>query len=237
MANPLPPRWHTTWPTCLFTQKTHILPNSHSSHPIRGYDTPRPNNPNKDPIMVSPLKGKVLVASSQLLDPNFARAIVLIVQHDENGAMGLVLNRALSTTVAEAWTQVSSVPYPNEDPLFQGGPCEGPLFVLHRDPNRAQMEVLDGIYLSSDADSVRALVDDAADPLKFFVGYAGWSPAQLEAELTEGAWQVAEIEPTLVLSTPDSLWDSLHKHAQNPTRGSIRPAIDPKLIPPDPSVN
>src|SRR4051812_10819975 len=142
--------------------KTHILPNSHSSHAIRGYDTPRPNNPNKDPIMVSPLKGKVLVASHQLLDPNFARAIVLIVQHDENGAMGLVLNRALSTTVAEAWTQVSSVPYPNEDPLYQGGPCEGPLFVLHCDPNRAQMEVLDGIYLSSDADSVRALVDDAA---------------------------------------------------------------------------
>ena len=187
--------------------------------------------------MVSPLKGKVLVASTQLLDPNFARAVVLIVQHDENGAMGLVINRALSTTVAEAWTQVSSVPYPNEDPLYQGGPCEGPLFVLHRDPARAQMEVLDGIYLSSDADSVRALVDDATDPMKFFVGYAGWSPTQLEAELTEGAWQVADIEPALVLSTPDSLWDALQKNAKNPARGSFRPAIDPKRIPPDPSVN
>src|ERR1700761_360810 len=87
-------------------------------------------------MMESPLKGKVLVASAELLDPNFARSIVLIVQHDENGAMGLVLNRPLETTVAEAWTQVSAVPYPNNDTLFQGGPCEGPLMVVHREAER-----------------------------------------------------------------------------------------------------
>src|ERR1051326_4325904 len=132
--------------------------------------------------MESPLKGKVLVASPKLLDPNFARAVVLIVQHDENGAMGLMINRALETTVREAWTQVSSVPYPNDDPLFQGGPCEGPLIVLHKDADHGQLEVLDGIWLSSDADAVKALVDQAVDPIKFFVGYAGWSPMQLEAE-------------------------------------------------------
>src|SRR3954463_9671403 len=128
--------------------------------------------------MESPLKGKVLVASTELLDPNFARAVVLIVQHDENGAMGLVINRPLETTVQEAWTQVSSVPYPNDDPLYHGGPCEGPLIVLHKNADRGQMEIYDGIWLSSDADAVKALVDDAVEPMKFFVGYAGWSPMQ-----------------------------------------------------------
>jgi putative transcriptional regulator len=187
--------------------------------------------------MESPLKGKVLVASQQLSDPNFAKAVVLIVQHDENGAMGLILNRALSTTVQEAWTQVSSVPYPNDDPLFQGGPCEGPLLVLHKDAARGQVEIADGIFLSSDADAVRALVDEAAEPMKFFVGYAGWSPLQLEAELAEGAWRLGEIPAGHVLETPDGLWEVLHSRANAAARQSLRPAVDPKRIPPDPSVN
>lgn len=191
--------------------------------------------------MESPLKGKVLIASPKLQDPNFARSVVLIVQHDENGAMGLIINRALETTVAEAWTQVSSVPYPNNDPLFQGGPCEGPLIVLHKDANKGQMEVYDGIFLSSDADAVKSLVDDVADPLKFFVGYAGWSAMQLESELAEGAWQVAEINSNLILSTPGELWEELQKRikaiGKSMSQTAVRPAVDPKLIPPDPHVN
>jgi putative transcriptional regulator len=183
--------------------------------------------------MESPLKGKILVASPQLLDPNFARALVLIVQHDENGAMGLVLNRPLETTVGEAWTQVSAVPYPTEDPLFQGGPCEGPLMVVHRDSKRGQMEVGDGAYLSSDADVVRQLVSDQTEPMKFFVGYSGWQASQLEAELQEGAWLVAPIESSQIFETPGTLWDALIKQA----RKHVVPAVDPKRIPPDPSVN
>jgi putative transcriptional regulator len=191
--------------------------------------------------MESPLKGKVLIASPSLQDPNFARSVVLIVQHDENGAMGLIINRALETTVGEAWTQVSSVPYSNDDPLFQGGPCEGPLIVLHKDANKGQMEVYDGIFLSSDADAVKSLVDDVADPMKFFVGYAGWSAMQLESELAEGAWQVAEINSNLILSTPGELWEELQKRikaiGKSMVQTAMRPAVDPKLIPPNPHVN
>jgi putative transcriptional regulator len=187
--------------------------------------------------MESPLKGKVLIASPQLMDPNFAKSVVLIVQHDENGAMGLIINRALDTTVQDAWTQVSSVPYPNEDPLYQGGPCEGPLLVLHNDEERGQVEVLSGIFLSSDADAVKALVDGATEPMKFFVGYAGWSPMQLESELTEGAWAVAAVDPAHILSTPAELWQTLINAAKESARHQLRPAVDPRRIPPDPSVN
>ena len=183
--------------------------------------------------MESPLKGKVLVAAPSLLDPNFAQAIVLIVQHDENGAMGLVLNRPLETTVQEAWTQVSAVPYPNESPLYQGGPCEGPLMVVHRDASRAQIDLANGIYLSSDADAVKSLVSDDVEPLKFFVGYSGWSPMQLEGELAEGAWHVAEMPAGEVFQTSDDLWVRLIKG----THHQVRPAVDPRFMPTDPSMN
>ncbi len=182
--------------------------------------------------MESPLIGKVLVASPMLLDPNFAHAVVLIVQHDKRGAMGLVLNRPLETSVGDAWSQVSSVPYPNEDPLYQGGPCEGPLMVIHHDAARAQIEVMPEIYLSSDADAVKGLVADDEEPMKFFVGYSGWTEMQLERELAEGAWHVSPIEAEQVLSTPPALWEELVKHL----RHMVMPAVDPRLIPPDPSV-
>jgi len=187
--------------------------------------------------MESPLKGKVLIASPKLLDPNFAKSVVLIVQHDENGAMGLIINRATQTTVRDAWTQVSAVPYPNDDPLFQGGPCDGPLLVLHKEAIHGQMEILNGIWLSSDAGSVKALVSDATEPIKFFVGYAGWSPQQLEAELSEGSWIVAEIDSSSILFTPGEFWEYLQVQARQASHTSLRPAIDPRLIPPDPSVN
>ncbi|HVX87186.1 MAG TPA: YqgE/AlgH family protein [Phycisphaerae bacterium] len=183
--------------------------------------------------MESPLVGKVLVASPQLLDPNFARSVVLVVQHDAKGAMGLVLNRPLETSVGEAWSQVSAVPYDNGDPLFQGGPVEGPLMVIHHDAARGQIEVLPRVYLSSDADAVRGLVADATEPMKFFVGYSGWTAMQLESELAEGAWHVALIEAEHVLETPPALWEQMVRHA----RKAVGPAVDPKLIPPDPSVN
>jgi putative transcriptional regulator len=189
--------------------------------------------------MDSPLKGKVLIASPELLDPNFARSVVLIVHHDHQGAMGLIINRALNTTVGEAWAQVSSVPYPNGDPLFQGGPCEGPLMVLHGERDRGQLEVGTGVYLTSDADgeAVRAMVADAVAPMKFFVGYAGWTAMQLEAEVAEGAWAVAEVERGMILDTPGDAWEKLHRRAREAARGSLRPAIDPRRIPPDPRMN
>jgi putative transcriptional regulator len=184
-------------------------------------------------MMESMLKGKVLVASPELLDPNFARTLVLIVQHDENGAMGLVLNRPLETTVGEAWTQVSAVPYPNEDPLFHGGPVEGPLMVVHQDKRRGQMEIGGGAYLSSEADLVRELVSEASEPTKFFVGYSGWDPKQLERELKTGSWLVAPIESAQIFSTPVELWDAMIKQS----RQKVVPAVDPRRVPPDPSVN
>ena len=123
----------------------------------------------------------MLVASQKLLDPNFNRTVVLIIQHGEQGALGLVLNRQLEITMDEVWQQISEQPCLLDAALHQGGPCEGTLMVLHTDPALAAMEVLPGVYFSTDKDDLEQLVASSNDdrPIKFFTGYSGWGPEQL----------------------------------------------------------
>jgi len=77
------------------------------------------------------LQGHLLIASPTLLDPNFRKSVVLLVQHNEEGAMGLVLNRPTETKLCEAWTQVAETDCASDASLNLGGPCEGPLMALH----------------------------------------------------------------------------------------------------------
>ncbi|HEX4792994.1 MAG TPA: YqgE/AlgH family protein, partial [Humisphaera sp.] len=111
------------------------------------------------------LQGHLLIASPQLADPNFARSVVLIVQHNESGALGLILNRPLETNLQSVWEQVSDVPCFVDQPLHQGGPCEGPLMVLHGDESLSEMSLLPGVYWSTDKDSVEQLVSHNSTPL------------------------------------------------------------------------
>src|ERR1700748_1927959 len=104
------------------------------------------------------LQGYLLVASPKLLDPNFSRSVVLIVQHNDEGALGLVLNRPLDTTIDMVWDQVSQVPCLRDDPLHQGGPCEGTLMVLHGDPSLSPVQVLPGVYFNTEKESVEQLI-------------------------------------------------------------------------------
>ena len=182
------------------------------------------------------LQGYLLVASPKLLDPNFHRAVLLIVQHNDQGALGLVLNRTLETTIDMVWQQVSDSPCICDDPLHQGGPCEGTLMVLHGDPSLSQMEVLPGVYFTADKDAVEQLVagDEDDRPVKFFVGYAGWGPGQLEAELESSAWLTAPGAAELIFEETGDAWDLLRRRI---TLKSNYPWLKQELIPDDPSVN
>ena len=120
-------------------------------------------------------QGYLLVASPKLLDPNFHRAVVLIVQHNDEGALGLILNRPIETTIDMVWDQVSDTPCFASDPLHQGGPCEGTLMVLHGDMSLSETQIVPGVFFSTDKESVEQLVggDEDDRPVRFFVGYAG----------------------------------------------------------------
>ncbi|HEX2973448.1 MAG TPA: YqgE/AlgH family protein [Tepidisphaeraceae bacterium] len=179
------------------------------------------------------LQGQLLVASPQLLDPNFLRSVVLMVQHDEGGALGLILNRPLETTLKEAWEQVSELPCEVEQPLHQGGPCDGPLMVLHTDSAMSDMEVLPGLFFSADKEAVEELVVHMPGSMKFFVGYAGWGPGQLENELDEGGWLTTPATAELVFEGNDEQWAVLVRQIMDSAATWLRA----KVIPDDPSVN
>ncbi len=181
------------------------------------------------------LQGQLLLASPELVDPSFFHAAVLIVQHDESGAMGLVINRPTNVTLAQAW-QSDLIPCDVHSPLYQGGPCDGPLMVLHAHEEHAQVEVGDGLFFSIDKDAIQSLVAQKIPPMKFFAGYAGWAAGQLDAEMAQNAWTVAAPNSVDVLADAgDELWRRLYR--QQAGGGIFFANIPPQALPRDASSN
>jgi len=164
------------------------------------------------PDAVVELTGRLLVATPSLGDPNFARAVVLVLDHDESGALGVVVNRPTSVPVADvlpSWQPFTTDP----SVLFRGGPVAVDsalgLAVL---PGQGDVEppgwrrVVDGLGLVDLDAPPEMLAADMAD-LRIFAGYSGWGTGQLEDEVEEGAWFVVPGHARDVFSVePASLW-------------------------------
>ena len=155
------------------------------------------------------LQGHLLIAGSGLWDPNFRRTVVLIGHHDEDGAVGVVLNQPLETTVEEAAPPLSPL-VPIGESLFRGGPVQPEAAVVladFEDPERAGVLALDTIGFlpeESDTESLGGL-----RRARVFAGYAGWSAGQLESELAEDAWHAAPAVPGDVFTDdPEGLWST-----------------------------
>jgi putative transcriptional regulator len=180
------------------------------------------------------LEGQFLVASRELLDPNFARAVVLLVQHSEEGAMGLVVNRPTKTTLDEAWKQVSEAPCPMSGLIYLGGPCRGPLMALHADAEQSEIEVVAGLHFSADPDKIEALIEQAEDQSRFFIGFAGWGPGQLEAEMSQDSWHTVPATPEQLFDAPHDLWLKIMRQISN---SQMIEVLNIKHVPADPSLN
>lgn len=163
---------------------------------------------------VSSLTGRLLVATPALADPNFDRAVVLLLDHDEEGSLGVVLNRPTPVGVGDilaAWAGLAGEP----GVVFQGGPVslDSALGVAVI-PGGASAERaplgwrrVHGAIGLVDLEAPPELLASALGSLRIFAGYAGWGPGQLENELGDGAWYVVESEPGDVSSpAPERLW-------------------------------
>ena len=155
------------------------------------------------------LRGHLLIAGPTLWDPNFRRTVVLIGHHDDEGAVGVVLNRPLEATVEEVVPPLSMLVPPGE-PLFHGGPVQPEAAVVLADfeePERAGILALDTIgFLPEEvgSDEVGGL-----RRARVFAGYAGWGAGQLETEMAESSWHATPAQPGDVFaSDPDALWAS-----------------------------
>jgi putative transcriptional regulator len=156
--------------------------------------------------MSESVRGRLLVATPDLRDPNFSRTVVLMLEHSDEGALGVVLNRPIEMSVTEVlptWADLSSAPAC----LFVGGPVAPTAVIgLGRGGGPVFQPLFDGLgTLDLDLDPAEYAATIAG--LRVFVGYSGWSPGQLELELSAGGWLVVDLaDDDPFSSDPSQLW-------------------------------
>lgn len=179
--------------------------------------------------------GRLLVSTPQLDDGVFHRSVILVLQHDDNGAQGVVLNKPLGAevdAVLPGWGEHIAAP----QTLFQGGPVQvdsalGLVTLAGDDGLPPGSQRLFGSVAIIDLDTPPLLVMPEVGGLRIFAGYAGWSSGQLEGELRRGSWFVVDsVVGDLLTADPDHLWGQVLRRQ----RGELAFVA---LYPPDPELN
>lgn len=157
-------------------------------------------------------KGRLLLATPPLEDPNFDRTVIFVLEHHDEGAIGVVLNRPTIESLDEPldrWIELQSAP----SSIFGGGPVETSALIalasakVPIDEPTEHLSPIAGQIVSADLTADPAIVAAEVDSVRIFRGYAGWGGGQLDAEIDEGAWMVLDAEPGDVFNDdPESLW-------------------------------
>jgi putative transcriptional regulator len=179
------------------------------------------------------LTGHFLVASRYLRDPNFARSVVLMIHHNQEGAMGVVINRPSDKTVREVWELIGNDPCDRDDFIYIGGPVPGPLVALHTLEAFAQHEVLPGLYVATHKDALDVIVR-RQDAVRLYSGHAGWGGGQLEGEMEAGGWLSTRATLDDVFADHEGVWKTV---TQRIGLEIMAPDLDRDHLPPDPSMN
>jgi putative transcriptional regulator len=179
---------------------------------------------------VQSLKGHLLIAGPSLVDPNFRRTVVLVGEHSEEGALGVILNRTADVAIVDTVPELTAF-VEGLDQVHVGGPVQPSAIVVLADfvePDRAGSIVLDSVgFLPAEVDP-----DELGElrRARVFVGYAGWGPGQLESELEEDSWIV---EPALAddvfTAEPDDLWSAVLRRKGGPFGVLAQMPLDPSL--------
>jgi putative transcriptional regulator len=163
--------------------------------------------------------GKLLVASRDLGDPNFAQTVVLLVHYDEDGVVGLVINRRTKVPVSRALEELKGAKN-RTDTIYSGGPVgRSDILALARSATKLDEaeHIFGDVYLVTSAGLLeKTIAASSADTLHVYVGYAGWSAEQLEAELALGAWFIFPGDAGAVFAAnPATLWTRFIERTEN----------------------
>jgi putative transcriptional regulator len=197
---------------------------------IRQSDTRTPNSPtteipravflpvqSRNPSDLGP--GKLLVASRELGDPNFAETVILLVHYDTEGVIGLMLNRRTELPISRVFAELKTAKGIS-DPVYFGGPVETPtVFALLRSKDKLEgaEHVFGGVYWISTKSALEKTISSHPDPGVFhvYLGYAGWTTDQLRNEIKLGGWFIFQADnQTVFNANPDSLWRQMIKKTE-----------------------
>jgi len=191
---------------------------------------PDPPDPQEAPVN---RKGRLLVASPSLSDPNFRRAVVLLLEHSDEGALGLVLNRPTPLVAREALPGTLAESMPDDERVYQGGPVQPEAVIVladFADTTLAASVAFDRVgIVDPDADASR--LGEAVRAIRAYGGYAGWGEGQLEQEIAEEAWiDASPASEDVFGDDPDGLWSRVLERKGGAWRLIAR-------MPENPSVN
>ncbi len=175
------------------------------------------------------LSGQLLVASPAIGDPSFARSVVLVVDHDRDGALGIVLNRPTETVVQVAVPEIAGL-FGEDDVVHDGGPVQPDALLTmaeFRDPADAALLVLGRVgMVGGEHDPQRSNVDRA----RAYAGYAGWAPGQLDREHANGDWIAVPARPDdLFRGDADELWTVVLERLGGPYAHLAQRPADPSV--------
>jgi putative transcriptional regulator len=169
-------------------------------------------------------KGRFLVASRDLRDPNFSKTVVLLLDYNEMGALGLIINRPTELSISQALPDVEGLDNRKEN-VWVGGPVATlDMLMLVRAGDRPEESdaVFDDVYVSGSSELLARLVDseEGGGTFRIYVGHAGWAPRQLDAEVARGGWEVLPGDADMVFDeSPAEVWPDLSE------RGSVKWAL------------
>ena len=181
---------------------------------------------------LKPGNGKVLIAAPFLNDFYFGRSVVLLADHTHEGSFGIVMNKPLDLRFNDIIEEFPAV----DAGVFIGGPVKpDSLFFVHTlgDAIPQSVRILDGLFWGGDIDDIRTGIREnkiASSQIRFFLGYSGWGPKQLDKEMTAHSWVVSKAKsPELLNADPVQLWKKMVKGLGSEYAEWLSYPIDPRL--------
>lgn len=181
---------------------------------------------------MAPRQGRILISEPLLNDSYFKRSVVLLTEHSENGSVGFVLNKPIDLTIQDVIKD-----FPEFDTkLYVGGPVgKDTVHYIHTlgELLPESVHVKDNIYWGGDFDRLKELISEGMvqpSQIRFFLGYSGWSPKQLEGEIENNAWLISEVDGNWIMSPDKDMWkevlNSMGNHYKIWTNCPENPALN-----------
>ena len=153
------------------------------------------------------LKGHLLIATPQLQSPIFTRSVILMLDHNEEGALGVILNQQISTTMTDLSGKIFVEDFEWDKPISLGGPVASSLMMLHTNESLADQEIVPGVYITADGAKVQELIEQRSEPSLVVANYPGWGPGQLDGEIRARfvAYLARHVRPCLLVGRKGAL--------------------------------